>query len=149
MCWPTRTNIFCWFTMCLLLFYVAHLVGYMWCSTWKSGTLWKLYIFPISFTMIMVNVSHVLCCFFDYFLEQVLQKTWILSIQGCHQPNSTYQHINQRTWPSLTAMMMMTWDTGTYFKVPPFILVCCITDLKYSNWQFYSHLQGCKFQAIE
>ena len=40
-------------------------------------------------TMIMVNVSYVLCSFIDCFLEQVFQKTWVLSIEGWHQRSST------------------------------------------------------------
>ena len=36
-----------------------------------------------------VNVGHVLCCFIDCFLNQVFQKTWAVSIEGWHQPNST------------------------------------------------------------
>ena len=35
----------------------------------------------------LVNVSHVLSCFIDCFLEQVLQKTWVLSIDNWQQPN--------------------------------------------------------------
>ena len=36
--------------------------------------------------MEIVNVSYVLCCFSDCFLEQVFKKTWVLSnIEGWHQ----------------------------------------------------------------
>ena len=39
--------------------------------------------------MLMVNISHVAYCFIDCFLEQVFQETWVLSIKGRYQPNST------------------------------------------------------------
>ena len=77
----------------------------MWCSTSKGGTLRKLHVSHF-ITMIMANVSHILCCFIHCFLEQVFQTTWVLSIEGWHQPNSTKskykKYIAVPTWPQMT-----------------------------------------------
>ena len=45
----------------------------MWWSTSEGVTLRKLHVFHF-ITLIMVNVSQVLCCFIDFFMEQVLPK---------------------------------------------------------------------------
>ena len=79
----------------------------------ERGTLQKLCVSHF-ITMIMVNVSHVLCCFIDCFVEQVFQKTWGLLSEGRHQTNSTF-----------TIIMVMKWDTSSFCKVPP-LLMCCI-----------------------
>ena len=54
-------------------------------------------------TMTMVNVSHDLCCFIDCFLQQIFQKTWILSIKGPHQP------YNIITWASIGQLWWWNW----------------------------------------
>ena len=47
----------------------------------KQEPCWS-YMCLIFITMIMVNISCVLCCYIGCFLEQVFQKTWVLSIEG-------------------------------------------------------------------
>ena len=48
-----------------------------------------------------------LCCFIDCFLEQEKksQKTWVLSIEDWHLVH--YQNMNERTWLTLTIIIMM------------------------------------------
>ena len=57
--------------------------------------------------MIMVNVSHVLCCSIDWLLQQVFPKTLVLSVEGQHQANRTYPNIDKRTWLTLTIIIIM------------------------------------------
>ena len=90
----------------------------------ERGTLRKLCVSHF-INMIMVNVSHILCCFIDCFVEQVFQKTWGLLIECWHQTNSTF-----------TIIMVMKWDTSSFCKVPPFDVLhrnCTLTSQYWWN----------------
>ena len=98
----------------------------------KRGTVQKLMSHFI--TMIMVNVSHVICCFIDCFLKQVFRKTWVLSIKGWLQPNGTYLNINKGHGLALTNIIVMKWDTCSFRIVPLF-------DVLHPKWNFQNVLQ--------
>ena len=58
-------------------------------------------------TTIMVNVSHVLCCFIDCFLEQVFQKTWVCLLKVGIGLIVHNQNINKGHGLALTNIIVM------------------------------------------
>ena len=96
----------------------------------ESGTLQNLNVSHF-ITMIMVNVSHVICCFIDCYLEQVFKKQVLKSIGFCLLKVGFSlilynQNINKRTWLTLTIIIAMKWDTCSFHKVP--LSMFCITN---------------------
>ena len=100
----------------VVLFACLSLGDILWCSTSKGGTPQKLYVSHF-ITMIMGHVSHVLLFIF-----------WLWTISWCQLPidkmpslsEGFYETIKQqKTWLTLTSIMVIKWDTCSFQKVPP------------------------------
>ena len=95
---------------------VGNTLCHLWCSKLTGGILQKLHVFYF-IAMIMINVSHILCCFIDHF-EEPFQKIWVLSNKDWHQRNSINQNMNEGHGLALTSIIVMKWDTHTLYRSP-------------------------------
>ena len=74
-------------------------------------------------------------------LEQVFQKTWVLSIERLHQLNGTYQNTIKEPGLALINIIVTEWDTCNFYKGLPFFL-CAESYIYLEGYSFlfmYSH----------
>ena len=70
-------------------------------------------------------------------MEQVFQKVWVLSVESRHN-----QDADKRIWLTLTIIMVVKWDSFSFYKV--FLSVCSIRSLMTCMliFQISEYLQG-------